>query len=150
MFKRRFLTWLLASLTSTVIITLYFTVAESEGFIAFFTMMFLIGSVVLPISILYGLPISLLAEKWTKKLTSYRRIIFSFLIHVSFGAAFIFIFGALFDSINLFTNFTSFWREYEWFFNAALLTSICFWGANELLRSNRKIEDKQEWELEGE
>lgn len=133
MFKRRFLIWLLASLTSTVIITLYFTVAESEGFMAFFAMMFLIGSFVLPISILYGLPISLLAEKWTKNLTSTRRIVLSFLIHISFGAAFIFIFGALFDSHNLFTNFTSFWGEYEWFFYASLLTSICFWGANELL-----------------
>lgn len=115
----------------------------------FFAMMFLIGSFVLPISILYGLPISLLAEKWTKNLTSVKRIALSLLIHVSFGAAFIFIFGALFDSINLFANFTSFWREYEWFFNAALLTSICFWGANEFLRFNRNIKHKQDLELEG-
>lgn len=134
MIKRKVLTLLIASLISIILITLYFTLRDKEGLIGFFHMSILITYFVVPISILYGFPVSLLAERLSRAFTSTKRMGLSLLIHLSFGVSFIFLFGFLFDNDYLLHDFSNFWREYEWFFMASLLTSICFWVVDEIVR----------------
>ncbi|WP_339251040.1 hypothetical protein NSQ43_13640 [Sporosarcina sp. FSL W8-0480] len=134
MLKRKILTLILASLLSILLIAAWFVYADGEELLAVFPMAFFISWFAIPVILLYGLPVSLLSEKLTKRHSNNKRICWSFVIHIIFGLGLIFIVGLLFESQTLLQDFSQFWRSNEIFFIASIITSICFWIIDESLR----------------
>ncbi|MDW0117159.1 hypothetical protein QTL97_09440 [Sporosarcina thermotolerans] len=134
MLKRNILTLTFASLLSILLIAAWFVYADGEELLAVFPMAFFISWFAIPVILLNGLPVSLLSEKLTKRFSNNQRICWSFVIHAIFGLGFIFIVGLLFESQTLIRDFSQFWRSYEMFFIASIITSICFWVIDECLR----------------
>lgn len=146
MFKRQAIQFLASALFSISIISLYFTVSEKEGFIAFFPMMLFVAYLALPLMLFYALPVSLLSEKWTRSLSERVRMGTSFLLHVGFGGLFVFVIGPLFEPVLFFQDFEGFWSMYEIFFFAAIFSSFSFWLIGEGVRccERRKVDYKLE------
>ena len=121
----------------TVLIGFSFLLAlyDRSGYSTFSLSFFFLSLWIVPVIIIYGLPVSLLTEKLTKKLSKYWRITTTFLIHLSFGALFIFIYGVLFENnINIFHEFHEFWEVYEGLFIPSLISAGVFWVYDEVIR----------------
>ena len=134
MLKRKVLTLIFASLLSILLIAAWFVYADGEELLAVFPMAFFISWIAIPVILLYGLPVSFISEKLTERFLNNQRICWSFIIHVLFGLGFVFIIGLLFESQTLLQDFNQFWRSYEMFFIASIITSVCFWVIDESLR----------------
>lgn len=134
MLKRKVLTLIFASLLSILLIAAWFVYADGEELLAVFPMAFFISWIAIPVILLYGLPVSFISEKLTERFLNNQRICWSFIIHVLFGLGFVFIVGLLFESQTLLQDFNQFWRNYEIFFIASIITSVCFWLIDESLR----------------
>ena len=134
MIKRKVFTLIFASLLSILLIAAWFVYADGEELLAVFPMAFFISWIAIPAILLYGLPVSFISEKLTERFLNNQRICWSFIIHVLFGLGFVFIIGLLFESQTLLQDFNQFWRSYEMFFIASIITSVCFWLIDESLR----------------
>ena len=135
MVKRKLLAASLTIITFLIGFSLLLTFYDGSGYSSFFLSFFFLSLWIVPAIIIYGLPVSFLSEKLTKKSPELWRIIFAFFIHVSFGALFIFIYGALFENnINLFYEFNEFWEVYEGLIMPSLIGAGLFWIYDEVIR----------------
>ena len=140
--EKKILTFIFASLLSIILIAAWFVYADGEELLAVFPMAFFISPIAIPAILLYGLPVSFLAEKSTEQFTNNQRIFSSFVIHIFFGLGFVFIVGLLLEYQMLLQDFNRFWRSYEMFFIASIITSVCFWVIDESLRTCFLKKDK--------
>ncbi|WP_214482263.1 hypothetical protein [Bacillus sp. SM2101] len=141
MLKRKILTLIFASLLSISLIAFWFVFTDGEELIAFFPLALWISLIAIPVILIYGLPVSFLSEKLTKQFTNNKRIFWALVIHVVFGFGFVFIAGLIFETEMLIWDFIQFWRKYEVFLFPSLVTSICFWGVDEVIRFYSLIKD---------
>lgn len=135
MFKRKFITLIFSTLLSMILIAVFFVIADGEELSLIFPIAFSISGIALPTILLYGLPISLISEKLTSSFSKIQRIFWSFLIHIFFGAIFVFIVGLLFETQTLLTNFNDFWNSYSIIFIPSIVISLFFWIVDECIRS---------------
>ena len=134
MFQRKIVVILISAFISVSLISSYFVWRDGEPAISFFLMSIVIGSFAVPAIALYGLPVTLLAERWTSKLSRVKQSILSLFIHVLFGVAFVFIIGLFLDPRLLFTNFDHFWSDLGIFFIPSVGTSICVWAVDQAMK----------------
>ncbi len=117
------------------LISSYYIWKDSKPTISFFAMSLFIGAIVVPSITLYGLPVTLLAERWTSKLSRVKQSIFSLFIHVVFGAGFVLILGLFLDPRGLFTEFSVFWAEGKLILISSVSISILVWAVDEAMKS---------------
>lgn len=100
---------------------------------------FLVACVVFPIILLYGLPVSIMADVVTKPFEmlglGLARTLISLLIHLVLGLGFVFIYALVYNDVNSFTSFNVFWATSKIQFIASTLASFLFWLMDEWLRT---------------
>jgi glucan phosphoethanolaminetransferase (alkaline phosphatase superfamily) len=139
--KRKLLAATFTSITLLVGFALILALYDSSSYSTFFLSFFFLSLWIVPIIIIYGLPVSFLSEKLTKNLSKFWRITTAFVIHVSFGAGFIFIYGALFENnVNIFHEFNEFWEIYEELIIPSLISAGVFWIYDEVIRHTHFIQ----------
>ncbi|WP_243300065.1 hypothetical protein [Bacillus litorisediminis] len=93
---------------------------------------------VIPLILLYGVPISIFSDKVTLKISGFIRFVCAFFIHLFFG----FVFACLFALITDFSLLTPLNDPIDRFILlGASGTSIVFWLIDELLRYRYKKKD---------
>lgn len=93
---------------------------------------------VIPLILLFGVPVSILSDKVTLNLTGFIRLVCAFFIHVFFGVVFSFIFVLLADG-SLLTPLSD--PIDRVILLGASLTSIVFWFVDEIIRYRYKRMD---------
>ena len=135
MMKRKLLAAALTIITVLIGYSLILALYDRSGFSTFSLSFFFLSLWIVPIIMIYGLPVSFLSEKLTKGLSKFWRITTAFVIHVSFGAVFIFIYGALFENnVNIFHEFSEFLEIYEELIIPSLISAGVFWIYDEFIR----------------
>ena len=143
MVKRKLLAATFTIITLLIGFPLIAAMYDGSGYSAFFLSLFFLSLWIVPTIIIYGLPVSFLSEKLTKKFSKVCRISVAFVIHVSFGAVFIFIYGTLFENdINIFYEFNAFWEGYKDLFIPSLISAGLFWAYDEVIRHTHFIQHK--------
>lgn len=140
MLLRKGLGFIITSLVSAMMITLIIKFQESYVGLEFFVVVFIIAA---PIIFVYGVPVSMLADKVTQKFKRNVRSWSSLFIHLFFGMIFIFVYGLFLTKGTFITDFTSFWREGQFYFFCSIITAILFWGIDEFLRRTIKVESRK-------
>ncbi|MEK4486407.1 hypothetical protein MHH81_12570 [Psychrobacillus sp. FSL H8-0484] len=101
------------------------TISEIPGLIIFASMY------AIPVTLLFGVPVSILSDKINDRLIGIKRVFSSFAIHLLFGISFPFFFMLLADSRSILTNFN--WDDL-YFLIPSTLISFVGWGMDEVLR----------------
>ncbi|SEN97901.1 hypothetical protein SAMN04487786_0673 [Paenisporosarcina quisquiliarum] len=131
MFKRKILAFIFTVIISAPFIGLFFmfiedsTIQEVPGLIAF-TSMFTI-----PITLLLGVPLSILSDKMNKHFSGKKRVLSSLFFHLFFGTSVVIIFMLILDSRFILTDFNA---GDLYFLVASTLISFIGWGMDEILR----------------
>jgi hypothetical protein len=97
-----------------------------------------LGMYILPILLIYGVPVSVFSDFVTYRLTGYIRGFIALLIHLSFAVLFILI-PVLISNREWNTIFSDFYNlldNYYFFFLASIISSIIFWFIDEFIRCN--------------
>lgn len=122
MIIRKLLTFFLACILIPAIIAL-FSLSSSGEFIGWFWVFFMSGA---PLLLLYGMPISFLSDKITKKLSPFIRLVVSFVVHLFFGIILVFIILFLVNER---------WDELSrLFLVCSTVGAFVVWGIDEVLR----------------
>lgn len=106
MFIRKILAFIYTVIISAPIIGFSFmliegsTIQEIPGLIAFASMY------MIPIIILFGVPVSILSDKICDRFIGSKRVLSSLAVHLFFGISFTFLFIIITDSRFIFTNFS--------------------------------------------
>ncbi|MBO8164187.1 MAG: hypothetical protein H0Z34_10765 [Brevibacillus sp.] len=131
MLFRKFLAYILTSVLSTVLLMGILALKEDHPVI---DAIGIVALVVFFVTLIYGVPVSVLADYLTKRFNGAGRVLCSLFIHLLFGVAFVFIVGLLvaFDELNF--DFRSFWSGVKNYFIASTLTSFLFWASDEAAR----------------
>ncbi|MFJ7971545.1 hypothetical protein [Psychrobacillus sp. NPDC096389] len=119
---------LFSGLLAGLMVLLIYFLLEQSGFVI------LIGSYLLPILLIYGVPASVVSDFITKKLSGLLRGILSLIIHLLFAISFVLIPNLFLESERaiLFSDLSSL---NSLVFVTALLSSSLLWCIDELLRS---------------
>lgn len=131
MFLRKGLGFIITSLLSSLFITLTIKFQESYVGIEFFVFVLFITA---PIIFVYGLPVSILSDTLTKKFKKNVRSWSALFIHLLFGMMFVFLYGLLMARGEFLQNMNGYWNEADFYFYCSVLTSVLFWGVDEMLR----------------
>lgn len=108
-----------ALISCLLVLVLYFFVERSG-------VVLLIGMYLLPFLLLYGIPVSVLSDIFTKKLSGVIRALAALAIHVSLAAVLIWmLFGVLGEG----------WEPVNFLLVNALVSSFLFWAVDEGLKS---------------
>jgi hypothetical protein len=132
------------SIATTVVIVIVSSIFGEMGF------GLVLGMYILPILLIYGVPVSVLSDFVTYRLAGYIRGLIALLIHLSFAVLFILIpvLISIGDLKVIFIDFYSLLDNYFFFFLASIISSIIFWFIDEFIRCNsfrtrcRKLRDK--------
>lgn len=111
---------IVAALISCLLVLVLYFIVEQSGVVL------LIGMYMFPFLLLYGIPVSILSDVFTKRLNGKMRAGAALAIHMSFAAFLVFI---------LFDVFGEGWEPVNFFLINALLSSFLFWVVDEGLQS---------------
>ncbi|MFC6233430.1 hypothetical protein ACFQI7_37585 [Paenibacillus allorhizosphaerae] len=136
MFKRKLLAFICTILISAPIVGFCFmliegsTIKEIPGLI--FTYI-----IAIPVSLIYGVPISMLSDILNNQFSGKKRGFFSLIVHLFFGICFVYLIMVL-DSRFYLTEFNMFDL---YFLVASTIISFIFWAVDEILRKylNEKV-----------
>ena len=133
MFFRKMIAFVCTVLISAPLVGSSFMIIEGSSIeevpgLIFFTYMYAI-----PVTLLFGVPISILSDKWSKRFSGKKRMVSSFTIHLLSGVSFVLLFMLIFDSRFILTHFNSFDL---YFLVASTLISFVGWGMDEVLRKS--------------
>lgn len=132
MFKRKILAFIYTAIISAPIIGLIFmfieggTLRELPGLIAFTSIY------AIPITLLFGVPVSILSDKMNSRFESNKRVFFSLVVHLFFSTSFIVLLMLILDSRFILTDFNA---SDLYFLVASTLISFIGWGMDEILRT---------------
>lgn len=101
------------------------SIREVSGLIVF-TYMYAI-----PITLLFGVPVSILSDKWSDQYSGKKRMFSSLAIYLLSGIGFVVLFMLIFDSRFILAHFNMF---DVYFLVASTLISFSGWGMDEILR----------------
>lgn len=119
---------LFSGLLAGLMVLLIYFLLEQSGFVI------LIGSYLLPILLIYGVPASVVSDFMTKKLSGLLRGISALLVHLLFAISFVLI-PNLFSEAERALLLSDISNLNSLVFVTALLSSILLWSIDELLRS---------------
>lgn len=133
MFNRKVCAAFTTSMVAPLLCVLWLILFDGESITGSFGAYLFYAMYAVPLVLIYGLPVSCLSDFLTKKISEVRRVLTAFLIHVSFGVAFTFIFTFvlepdLYQSGHFFNDITLS------FFWGATLSSLLFWAVDEYIR----------------
>ncbi|MFD2044168.1 hypothetical protein ACFSTA_09760 [Ornithinibacillus salinisoli] len=129
-FERKLLSAFITVLITVPIITMILSGWERpmEGYMQ---MIGIVCLYLIPMILLYGLPVTMLSEYVTKKKQGIERSRRALYVHLFFGLSFTFLFVLIFDSRVT----TYFFHPIDRFlFICSTLTSFIFWAVDELIR----------------
>lgn len=119
---------LFSGLLAGLMVLLIYFLLEQSGFVI------LIGLYLLPILLIYGVPVSIVSDIMTKKLIGLLRGISALFIHLLFAISFVLI-PNLFSESERALLLSDISNLNSLVFVTALLSSILLWSIDELLRS---------------
>jgi len=135
--KRKAITFFFATILSITFI-LIFIFGEWEKPFELIPMIGIYSLLFSPIILVYGVPVTFLSDYLTKRFKGFKRVILALLIHLFFGMFFTFVYGIIFESSDLFSNFNNYWvGEGGLNFIAGIMTSFFFWTVDEVIRRIR-------------
>jgi hypothetical protein len=99
----------------------------------------IMGMYILPILLLFGVPVSIFSDHRTKRISGFIRGLFALLIHLSFAILFVLIPLLLsgWNGNNIFTDFYVMLDDYLYFILASIICTSLFWLIDEFIRCCR-------------
>ncbi|AWE06978.1 hypothetical protein DCE79_05990 [Lysinibacillus sp. 2017] len=132
MFKRKLLAFICTAIISVPIIGLVFMFIEGSTLTELPALIAFTSIYAIPVTLLFGIPVSILSDKMNNRFDSNKRVFFSLVVHLFFSTSFIVLLILILDSRFILTNFNSFDL---YFLVAATLISFIGWGMDEILRT---------------
>ncbi|MFJ5771687.1 hypothetical protein [Psychrobacillus sp. NPDC093180] len=137
MIKRKALTFFFATILSITFI-LIFVFGEWERPFELIPMIGMYSLLFSPFILVYGVQVTFLSDYLTKGFKGFTRVCVALFIHLFFGMLYTFVYGFIFLSSDLFSNYENYWLgEGKINFIAGIMTSFFFWAVDEVLRRNR-------------
>lgn len=131
LFKRKIFAFILTVIVGMPIIGFCFMLVERSSISEVPGLIVFASIYVTPVTLLYGVPVSILSDKMNHKFFEKKRVFVALALHLFFGIVFTFFFILIADSRSFITNYNGF---DTYFLVASTGTSFVFWGMDEMLR----------------
>lgn len=136
MFKRKIYAFILTVIVGIPIVGFCFMIVERSSISEVPGLMIFASIFVTPVTLLFGVPVSILSDKMNDKFFGIKRLVAALAFHLFFGIVFTFFFILIADSRSFITNYNGF---DTYFLVSSTVISFVFWGMDEMLRLlNRK------------
>lgn len=131
MFKRKIVAFVITVLLSAPIVGFCFMLIERSTISEIPGLMIFTSMYAIPVTLLFGVPISILSDKMNARFIGKKRVFFSLAFHLVFGISFIVFFMLFVDARFILTDFN--WGDL-YFLVASTIYSFVGWGMDEILR----------------
>ena len=131
MFKRKILAFIFTVIISAPIIGLFFMLIEGSTIQEVPALIIFTSMYTIPITLLFGIPLSILSDKMSKHFSGKKRVFSSLFYHLFFSTSFVIIFMLILDSRFILIDFNA---GDSYFLVASTLISFIGWGMDEILR----------------